>query len=92
MRLGSPTVRWFMGNNLFVGNNGSFSRLVVSYGASVRNNTGFIGPNAAGSNNVAVVTGSGSTWSNAAELYVSNSAASNLLLASAGRTVRIDHG
>ena len=35
VRLISPTARWKVGNNLFVGSNGAFNRLVISNGAQV---------------------------------------------------------
>src|SRR5689334_18418051 len=63
VRLLSPTARWHIGSLLNVGSNGSFNRLVVSNGAAVRDTiVGFVGVNASASNNLALVTGSGSSW------------------------------
>ena len=61
VQLLSASARWFMGGNLFVGNDGAFNRLTVSNGANVRNSTGYLGPNGGSSNNIGMVTGSGST-------------------------------
>src|SRR5580765_6359747 len=46
VRLVSPTARWFPSNQLFIGSNGSFNRLVVSNGATVRGINGQLGFNA----------------------------------------------
>jgi T5SS/PEP-CTERM-associated repeat protein len=64
VRVLSPSARWFVGNLLMVGSNGSLNRLVVSNGATVRDNNGYLGLNASASNNIAVVTGPGSLWHN----------------------------
>src|SRR6185369_4487183 len=69
VRLLSPTARWLPGGNLFVGSNGAFNRLVVSNGATVRDGASFVGFIGSGSNNLALVTGSGSVW-DAGGLYL----------------------
>src|SRR6185369_4948795 len=49
VRLLSATARWRMSGNLFLGSNGPFSRLIVSNGAFLDNNTGFLGRGAGSS-------------------------------------------
>src|SRR6185369_13615844 len=49
------------------GSSAGFSRLVVSNGAAVRSTSGSV---AAGNNNNLVVTGAGSSWSNATTLFL----------------------
>ena len=88
VRLVSPGARWLVGSNLFVGSNGSFSRFVVSNGALVRNDTGEIGARDSATNNLALVTGPGSVWSNASTLIIGRSGSGNLLVVSNGGMVR----
>jgi len=84
VRVLSPTARWLMGGDLYVGNEGSASRLVVSNGAFAQNRNCYLGRNESSSNNVAVVTGSGSVWSNDSGLYLGFNGAGNQLLVSNG--------
>ncbi len=74
-------------SNLYVGSNGAFSRLIVSNGALVANGIGAIGNDTSSSNNVAVVTGSGSVWSNANDLFVGLNGRGNQLVVSNGGSV-----
>jgi T5SS/PEP-CTERM-associated repeat protein len=87
VRLISASARWLMGGTLFVGSNGSFSRLVVSNGAFVRGNLGQIGFNPSSSNNLALVTGPGSVWSNRDDIVVGGSGNGNRLEVSDGARV-----
>ena len=88
VRLLAPTARWRMGGNLFAGSNGAFSRLVVSNGALVEDFDGVLANGAASSNNSALVTGSGSVWSNRGDLTVGFSGKENqLLITNGGRVV-----
>ena len=87
VRLISSSARWQMGNNLYVGSNGAFSRLVVSNGAYVEDFSGTLGFRAASSNNFALVTGSGSLWSNRNNLTIGNLGAGNQLIISNGGLV-----
>ena len=83
VRLISPSARWQSGT-VFLGSNGSFNQLVVSNGASVSDAfaiTGYLGP---ASNNLALITGSGSVWSNAGPLYHGYIGAGNQLVVSNG--------
>jgi T5SS/PEP-CTERM-associated repeat protein len=92
VRLLSPTARWQMGSLLSVGSNGSFNRLVVSNGAAVRDTiVGFVGVNASASNNLALVTGSGSSW-NAGQVWLGVSGMGNQLVVSNGGMVVGDYG
>lgn len=84
VRLISGSARWRMGNNLFVGSNGAFSRLIVSNGALVENFNGVLANTVAGSNNTVLVTGGGSVWSNRGDLAVGFSGRANQLIVSNG--------
>jgi T5SS/PEP-CTERM-associated repeat protein len=84
--------RWLMGNNLYVGSNGAFNQLVVSNGALLVNGNGHLGFRPASSNNVAVVTGAGSVWSNRAELDIGFDSDGNRLVVSSGGVVMDDLG
>src|SRR5439155_560633 len=53
---------WSNSLSLTVGDQGSFNQLVVSNGGVVVNGTSLIGVAANASNNVAIITGSGSLW------------------------------
>ena len=92
VRLVSPTARWQAGSVLYLGSNGAFNRLVVSNGATVRDTVvGFVGYNASASNNLALVTGSGSTW-NAGQVWLGVNGAGNQLVVSNGGAVLADYG
>jgi fibronectin-binding autotransporter adhesin len=69
-------------NDLIVGSVSSGNRLVVSNGGVVRNDEGAVGHLFTGSNNVALVTGSGSLWSNGTGLYLGIQSGGNQLLVS----------
>src|SRR6185503_19991538 len=84
VRLISATARWRMSGKLFLGSNGPFSRLIVSNGAFLDNNTGFLGRGAGSSNNFAFVTGNGSLWSNRVDLAVGIPGGGNQLVVSDG--------
>jgi len=71
---------------VFVGWFGAGNWLVVSNGALVRSGGGSLGEESGGNNNTAVVTGSGSVWSNTASLYVGKNGAGNQLLVSNAAT------
>src|SRR5207237_3944669 len=72
---------------LLVGYFGMANLLVVSNGGLVINTEGTLGVNVSSSNNLAIVTGSGSLWSNAAALYVGSRGASNQLLLNNSATI-----
>jgi len=79
VQLISPTARWRMGGTLFVGSNGSLSRLVVSNGAFVESASLTVGNHSAGSNNEAIVTGPGSTLNSPSGIWVGAGGNSNRL-------------
>jgi len=82
-----PGSLWTNSGNLYVGDRGSGSRLVVSNGAVVFNGTGILGNYVSSSNNAAVVTGLDSVWTNANDLTVGSQGSQNTLLISDGGTV-----
>jgi fibronectin-binding autotransporter adhesin len=90
LSLVTADTRWLLGNNLIVGSNGAFNRLLVSGG--VTDNQGFLGFTSSSSNNGALVTGSGSFWSNANELYVGYNGKGNQLVVSNGALVQNSAG
>jgi T5SS/PEP-CTERM-associated repeat protein len=61
--------------------------LVISNSAFVENRFGAIGNNSSSGSNVAVVTGSGSVWSNASDLFVGLNGRGNQLVVSNGGVV-----
>jgi len=79
--------RWTNSGELRVGNDGSRNQLVVSNGGTVINAAGFIGVNATANNNVAVVTGTNSLWTNSGSLYVGYFGSGNQLVVSNGGVV-----
>ncbi|MDK3160201.1 autotransporter domain-containing protein [Kamptonema cortianum] len=74
-------------NGMIVGNNTSANALIVSNGGRVDNEAGYIGLNITSSNNTALVTGSGSLWSNRSNLFVGYNGFSNTLTISNGGSV-----
>lgn len=75
-------------NMLVVGRNGSFNQLVIADGALVLNYTGMVGQFSSATGNSALVTGPGSVWSNAGNLFVGNSGSANsLVISNSGRVV-----
>ena len=79
---------WTNSANLYIGYLGGGNQLVVSNGGVLANAIGIVGhfePNPG--NNVAVVTGTGSLWSNRANLYVGNYTSKNKLVVSDGGVV-----
>ncbi len=85
--LAGASSRWLMGGDLIVGRNGGFNQLVISNGARVGNDQGSIGLLSAGTNNLAIVTGAGSLWSNRSDLRVGVSGDGNRLVVSNAGTV-----
>src|ERR1043166_2105115 len=70
-----------------VGSNTYLNALVIQNSGGLTNNNGYIGFETGGSNNVAVVTGTGSVWSNLFDLYVGYAGAGNQLVVSNGGAV-----
>jgi len=82
-----PGSRWSVNDFLYVGSGGNANQLVVSNGATVDSLIGYVGSATSASNNLAIVTGANSSWSNRSELYVGSSASGNLLVAANGGKV-----
>jgi T5SS/PEP-CTERM-associated repeat protein len=78
---------WTNSIALVVGYSGSGNSLIISNGATVADVTGWLGVNSTSSNNVAVVTGTNSLWTNSGDLTVGNYGASNSLTISSGAKV-----
>ncbi len=88
-----PGTVWSNRANLFVGsNNSSGNRLTVSNGALVRSDLGRIGGTITASNNVALITGTGSVWSNSGDMYIGYDGISNQLTVSDGALVQNVNG
>jgi T5SS/PEP-CTERM-associated repeat protein len=84
VRLISSTARWRMGGTLFVGSNGANASLVVSNGAFVEDGSASFGFRLESSNDIALVTGSGSLWSNRFGLDVGGLGRGNQMIVSDG--------
>ncbi|MBI3882158.1 MAG: hypothetical protein HY301_19120 [Verrucomicrobia bacterium] len=80
VRLTGTNTRWLMNSYLVVGFDGSFNQLVISNGAMVMDDAGDVGASIFSSNNVALVTGAGSSWINRHELWVGEDDTGNDLL------------
>jgi len=94
VRLVGPNARWLMGGSLYVGDGGAFNRLLVSNGGMVRcGQVAYVGNlDVSASNNSAVVTGPGSSWSVRSELTVGWGGSNNRLEVSNGGQVGDDIG
>lgn len=78
---------WSNRNELTIGFSRGGNQLVVSNGGLVLNNVGYIGRFPGGSNNVALVTGAGSLWTNQSDLYVGVADKGNQLVVRNGGSV-----
>jgi T5SS/PEP-CTERM-associated repeat protein len=83
---------WSNRADLNVGNGARGNQLVVSDGALVAGNNGVLGKSATSSNNVVLVTGGGSIWSNRSELTVGSFGRNNQLIVSNGGWVANQYG
>src|SRR5207249_2659350 len=79
--------RWHHNGNIYVGSDGAGNQLVVSNGGVVLDGVGFVGVAPTSRNNLAVVTGAGSLWTNQNELFVGASGGGNQLVVSNSATV-----
>ena len=79
---------WINSSSLLVGSSGSGNQLVVSNGAVVASASGTVGVNTTASNNLAVVTGPGSLWTNSGDLVVGSLGKWNQLVVSDDGTVQ----
>jgi T5SS/PEP-CTERM-associated repeat protein len=75
-------------SDYYVGQSGTFNALIVTNGGQLNDHNGYISYLAGAANNTALVTGSGSIWSNTTSLVVGNSGGGNQLTIQNGGTVR----
>ncbi len=73
--------------NYEVGNTTFADVLIVTNSAVLKDSSGYLGFSAGSSNNVAIITGAGSVWSNSATLYVGDLGSSNTLTIANGGAV-----
>jgi len=92
VRLTSPTARWLMGGDLSVGSNGAMNRLLVSNRAWAENFIGSLATGVQSCNNVALVTGRGSVWSNRASVILGWFGPNNQVIVSNGGSVVVGAG
>ncbi|MFZ2644495.1 MAG: M36 family metallopeptidase, partial [Verrucomicrobiia bacterium] len=76
-----------LNGSLTIGNTGSFNTLTITNGGIVAGSVGVIGNASLSSNNIGIVTGSGSLWANNGFLYIGNSGSVNRLTVSSGGQV-----
>ncbi|HWQ93763.1 MAG TPA: hypothetical protein VN673_19025 [Clostridia bacterium] len=86
-----PGSHWSLLTELYIGGINGGNQLVISNGGSVYNGlSGYVGVE--GGTNLAVVTGSGSGWTNLGDLFVGVSSAANRMVVSDGGRVRNHYG
>lgn len=89
---------WNNTDRLYVGDSGAGNRLVISNGALVISRraasqaSGIIGNAASSSNNLVIVTGSGSLWSNTSFLIVGHQGNGTMIVADGGEVVSAGSG
>jgi len=96
--LAGPNTFWTNSYSTFVGFDGVAASLTISNGATMgdggawaTSHDGALGVNADSSNNVALVTGGGSTWNCADNMYVGlNGPGNNLAISSGGRVINTE--
>ncbi|MFZ4115133.1 MAG: autotransporter-associated beta strand repeat-containing protein [Chthoniobacterales bacterium] len=86
---------WSNGGNLYIGGAGVGNQLIISNGGTVYiggTDASILGNGGGSSNNMAVVTGTNSLWSNAGDLSVGYNGSSNQLIVSNGGVVISPNG
>jgi len=83
---------WSNRGDLSVGNGARENQLLVSNGALVVDNNGVLGKTVTSSNNLALVTGNGSLWSNRSDLTIGTFGRNNQLIVSDGGRVASQSG
>ena len=78
---------WNNGGNLYAGNSGMFNQLMITNGAEVFSNTGFVGYATGANSNAVLVSGAGSSWVNWYGLYVGSNGVGNSLTITGGGQV-----
>ncbi len=71
----------------YAGSSGTRNRLMISDGGILNGDNGYIGSSAGANDNVVIVTGAGSAWSNNVNFYPGNSGSRNLLVITNGGLV-----
>ncbi len=83
---------WNNNGNISVGQSGSASELDILDGGLVTDAGGYIGQTSASSNNLVVVSGTNSLWTNSSSLYVGYSGSGNALIITNGGKVSSGNG
>ncbi|MBI5820984.1 MAG: hypothetical protein HZA88_18595, partial [Verrucomicrobia bacterium] len=78
---------WNNADDLLIGATGSFNELTITNGGMVIGGVGVIGNASLSSNNIGIVTGAGSLWTNSADLTVGNDGSFNQLTIANSGTV-----
>jgi fibronectin-binding autotransporter adhesin len=86
------TSNWVGNGTYVVGSNTFLDALLINSGGILSNGIGYIGYEVGASNNTAIVSGSGSVWSNWLDLYVGDSGAGNQLIVTNGGSAINGHG
>jgi T5SS/PEP-CTERM-associated repeat protein len=85
--ISDPGTSWTLGADLYVGGGGAANVLTISNGGFVVSSNGVLGSLLGASGNSALVTGTGSVWSNRADLTIGSFGAGNQLVGSNGATM-----
>ncbi len=83
---------WSNSSELYVGVSGSGNQLVVSNGGVVANGSGYLGYNSGANDNVVLITGANSLWSNRNDLLIGQLGSGNQLVVSNGSAVQAASG
>ncbi len=81
-----PGSAWTGISNFFVGLNGSFNELDILDGGLVSDASGYLGYNTPSSNNLALISGTGSVWSNSALFGLGYGGSRNQIIVTNGGT------
>ncbi len=79
-------------NALIIGSSASGNRFVVTNGAQVTSDAGYLGSNFVAAANTVLVTGGGSVWNNRSNLYVGRDGSENQLTIAGGGRVDDENG
>ena len=75
------------GGQLMVGGTGSFNQLIITNGGIVNFGMNYVGQTSGSSNNLAMVTGAGSVWSNSEIVVGNGGSGNNLNIANGGQVI-----
>ena len=79
---------WRGGNDLVVGNGGSYNQVTIANGGMVSDGNGWYGNLYGANSNAVVVTGAGSVWSNSGNLNIGRDGSGNSLVVTNGGVVK----